>query len=40
MREILATDPKAIIFTMTGQDGAEDHNDVARLLELSEGASA
>jgi len=32
LREILAIDPTAIILTITGTDGAGDHNEVARML--------
>jgi len=32
VKEMLAIDPAAVIFTMTGKDGAEDHNEVARML--------
>jgi len=32
VREILTIDPAAVIFTMTGKDGAEDHNEVARMM--------
>jgi len=37
VREILAIDPAAVIFTMTGKDGAEDHNEVARMLGARRG---
>ena len=37
VREILAIDPAAVIFTMTGKDGAEDHNEVARMLGAKRG---
>ena len=37
VREILAIDPAAVIFTMTGKDGAEDHNEVARMIGARRG---
>ena len=37
VREILATDPAAVIFAMSGKDGAEDHNEVARMLGARRG---
>ena len=37
VREILAIDPAAVIFTMSGKDGAEDHNEVARMLGARRG---
>ena len=37
VKEILAIDPDAVIFTMTGKDGAEDHNEVARMLGARRG---
>jgi two-component system, chemotaxis family, chemotaxis protein CheY len=37
VKEILAIDPAAIIFTMSGKDGAEDHNEVARMLGARRG---
>ena len=37
VKEILAIDPAAVIFTMSGKDGAADHNEVARLLGAKRG---
>ena len=37
VREILAIDPAAVIFTMSGKDGAEDQNEVARMLGARRG---
>jgi len=37
VKEMLAIDPAAVIFTMTGKDGAEDHNEVARMLGARRG---
>lgn len=37
VKEILAIDPAAVIFTMSGKDGAEDHNEVARMLGAKRG---
>jgi len=37
VREILAIDRMTVIFTMTGKDGAEDHNEVARMLGARRG---
>jgi len=37
VREILAIDTDAVIFTMTGKDGAEDHNEVASMLGARRG---
>ena len=37
VREILAIDPAAVIFTMSGKDGAEDHNEVARMMGARRG---
>ena len=37
LREILAIEPGAVIFTMSGKDGAEDHNEVARSLGAGRG---
>jgi DNA-binding response OmpR family regulator len=37
VKEILAFDPAAVIFTMSGKDGAEDHNEVARMLGARRG---
>jgi len=36
-KEILAHDPAAVIFTMTGKDGAEDLNEVARMIGARRG---
>ena len=37
VKEILAIDPAAVIFTMSGRDGAGDHNEVARMLGARRG---
>ena len=37
VKEILAIDPAAVIFTMSGKGGAGDHNEVARMLGARQG---
>lgn len=39
VKEILAIDPEAVIFTMSGRDGAGDHNEAARMLGARMGCS-